>query len=350
MKPRALLLAGALAGCGHSGPFTPGDYGSDHPFAAGSPARLTYNRGDDRTPAWLPDGSAIVYSLQRLDRSDHDRCLALLPPGGGSVIREICNRDPAADGTTDAYDEPAPAPDGRLAYQRANSFPGAVVPDSAALVIASLADPLSARVLRTLPYAGADGRVRTHAYQLQWLGASSLVYVAQAATYPRPCSGCAPDTVRSGLEVARIDLANPAPQGVPNTPYASSVAAGETADVIYYTLGGDSRVYRRVLSTGADAVVHDFGAIARDVAVRGDVLVAVVGGTVSFAYDSVLGYPVQRDAGGPLYALRLSTGAVSALPTLGASYRRPAISPSGTRLVAEQVSGASVDLWLFDVP
>src|SRR5436309_1960365 len=189
----ASLLALALTGCGHSQPFRPGDYGSGQPFVPGSPRRVTYNIGDDRAPAWLPDESGFLYSFQRVDRPDRDYCLGLLPPAGA---------------------------------------------------------------------------------------------------------------------------ASPAPPAVPATLYASSVAPGGTADVIFFTLGGDSRVFRRVRSGATDSVVHDFGAagIARDVQVAGTRLVAVVGGTISFAYDSLLGYAVQRDAGGFLYLVDLETGAETVLP------------------------------------
>src|SRR5437879_277497 len=158
----AVGLALALASCGHSASFVAPGTGSDRPFAGGSPQRLTFNLGDDRAPAWLPDGSGLVYSFQRLDRPARDRCLGLLPPDVGRL--------------------------------------------------------------------GLSGN------------AASLAVI-------------------------------------PGTRFASSVAAGESADIIYYTLGGDSRVYRRVLSSGSVSVAHDFGGgIARDVQVVGSRLIAVVGG------------------------------------------------------------------------
>jgi len=126
---------------------------------------------------------------------------------------------------------------------------------------------------------------------------------------------------------------------------------GESADFIFYTLGGDSRVYRRGLSTGEVAVAHDFAAagIARDVHVVGNRLVAVVGGDVSFAYDSVLGYDVQRDRGGSLYLVDFTTGAETPLPGGTPPLRRPALSPSGKRVVAEAAAAGVADLWMFDL-
>src|SRR2546421_10331964 len=106
----------ALAGGGHSAPPAAPESGSSRPFAGGSPRRLTFNLGDDRAPAWLPDGSGLLYSLQRRDRPDRDRCLGLLPPDGGRLERPPCDANPAADDSTHVLTEPAPPPAGPLAY------------------------------------------------------------------------------------------------------------------------------------------------------------------------------------------------------------------------------------------
>ena len=76
---RAWLLLLASVGCGHTEPFSTNPPGTDAPFDAGPPARLTLNQGPDRGAAWLPDGSGILYSSQQLGRRDHDVCLALIP-------------------------------------------------------------------------------------------------------------------------------------------------------------------------------------------------------------------------------------------------------------------------------
>jgi hypothetical protein len=84
------------------------------------------------------------------------------------------------------------------------------------------------------------------------------------------------------------------PAAVPGTDLASGVSPGASADEVFYTIGGDTRVFHRVLSSGEVSVAHDFGAagIARDVHVVGRRLVAVVGGHVAFGVDPVLG-PTQ---------------------------------------------------------
>jgi len=124
-------------------------------------------------------------------------------------------------------------------------------------------------------------------------------------------------------------------------------------------------VYRRVLSTGDQSVVHDFGAagIARDVQTAGGRLTAIVGGRVHFESDAILG-PVQWDSGGFVHVVDLGTGADVALPDEQRLFRRPVLAPGGDRLVAEGYpliivgSGASADttvgragdLYLFSTP
>jgi len=352
--PRLAVLLLSLLGCEHAAPFGAESYGSNHPFQAGSPHRLTYNPGQDRAPAWLPDESGIVYSFERTDRPDRDRCLGILPPEGGQRISTICDVVPAADDSTDVFTEPATDAAGRLVYFTTSSLIRALTPASAALLLSSRAGPPTVRTLVTFPYYASDTAPRHGAAQLRWLGTDALVYVAERIGYEGHCKGCPLDSVRTGVAIDRLDL-NQTPPHVdvlPGTRFASSVAVGATSDVIYYTLGGDSRVFRRILSLGTDSTVFDFGGsgIARDVQVIGSRLVAVVGGNVSFGFDPTLGYTVQRDSGGPVHVVDLSTGADSILTPGSPAWRHPALSPSGKRLVVEAYANGTSDLWEFDLP
>ena len=137
---------------------------------------------------------------------------------------------------------------------------------------------------------------------------------------------------------------------LPGSDQASSVAVAGS-DTVYYTTNGDSRVYRLVLSTEAITVVHDFGlaGIARDVQVAGGRLVAVVGGSVSFDNDPLIG-PVQRDGGGTLYLVSLATGVQRALTSGVELFRHPALSPAGDRLVTEMITGGSSEIWAVRLP
>ncbi len=344
-----------MPGCTHDGPFVPGVYSPGVPPGAGSLVRLTYNAGLDLAPSWLPDGSGFFYTTERFDRPDRDRCLALLPAAGGTIAREICNRVPAADDSVDAFAAATVAPDGRLAYVRTSApldVGRPLAPRFTELVVATLADPHRLTVLQSFPHVGPSGRGHDGVGQLRWLSDSVLVYVGQRVAYVPPCPRCPPDTIPSGLELVRLDFGGPVPvpSMLPGSDQASSVAV-TGGDTVWFTVNGDSRVFRLVLSTDSLAVVHDFGSagIARDVQVVGNTLLAVVGGNVFFIDEPAVGL-LQRDGGGTIVAVDLSTGTETVVTPVGFLFRRIALDPNGTRLVAEFVTGATTDLWLVEVP
>jgi hypothetical protein len=330
----ALLVA---LGCGHSEPFGPERFGTDQPFNPSPPVRLTLNRGPDRRAAWLPDGSAILYSTQVLETQDDDVCLAFLPPGGGRQRGLTCELAPTGEQLTEAIESAAPASDGRLAFSVATSGISALVPQIQGLALGTVADPTQYQTLVGLPTTGSSGRMIGGVSQIHWLGGNQLLYLAELVAVQRPCNGCEYDTVRSGLEanLLPVDQAGAAPQFIPGTDFASGVSPGSSADEVYYTLAGDSRVYRRLLSTGEVTVAFDFGAagIARDIHVVGNELAAVVGGRVAFTVDPALG-PVQWDSGGTLHVVNLQDGTEAVLAGPGL-FRRPRLSPSGGAVVAE---------------
>ena len=352
------VLAGMLiAGCTHSEPFTPGTYTPGQPYSPGAVSRLTFNTGTDRTPAWLPDGSGILYSLERADRPDLDRCLGFLPPRGGTLQRVVCNTDALADDSVDSFEWPAAAADGRLAHVRASAnalgMPS-VASDYEALVLGTVDRLLETTELQRIGYTAPNGQLHQAVSHLQWLNGTTLVYLAENLAYPRTCQRCTTrDTLKWGLEIATLDVSGPTPvvTSVPGTDSASSVAVGATGDTIYYTRNGDSRVYRYALSSGQTAIVHDFGAagIARDVQVAGQRLVAVVGGSVAYFVDSVLG-PVQTDSGGWLYLVNLTAGTDSLVADTSFRFRHPALAPDGRLVVAEAVTNGRSDLWLVELP
>jgi hypothetical protein len=332
------LLLLPLFGCGHSEPFGAPPTGSDQPFNALPPVRLTLNQGPDRGAAWLPDGSGILYSAQQLGRRDNDVCLALLPPNGGSQQQLTCDLSPTGADSTDALESPAPAPDGRLAFVAAGSRIAAIPPGSVAISVSSLLSPDTHTRLKPLPYTLPDGTLHSGASQLRWLTPDVLLYLGERVDFRHTCDTCSEwDTLATGIDVVSLDVRQPGttPQRIPGTENASGVSAGGNADEVYYTLSGDSRVYRRTLSTGAVAIAHDFGAagMARDVHVVGDRMAAVVGGRVAYGIDPSFG-PTQWDSGGVLHMVDLDSGTDVVLDGPGL-FRRPQVSPSGSAVVVE---------------
>jgi hypothetical protein len=330
----------AVTACGHTEPFTPRNFDTDQPFNPSPPVQLTLNLGPDRRAAWLPDGSAILYSSQQVDTEDKDVCLAMLPPTGGRQRTRTCTFSINGNDLTESLESAAAEANGRLAYVAATSIIDAVGPDNEQLVLASLADPVTRTSLLSIPYTIPGRRTHRGISQPHWLGPDRLLYLGENVFRSTPCQGCQMDTVRSGLDAVLLSLDGASgPQAIPGTDNASGVSPGSNPDEIYYTLNGDTRVYRQVLSTGEVVVAHDFGiaGIARDVHVAGNRLAAVVGGRVHFAVDPALG-PTQWDSGGIVHIVGLSDGSNVALsgPTPLERYRRPRLSPGGTEVVAER--------------
>jgi len=349
-----VCLAGA---CTHDQPMSVGSYTPGGPFGSVVPLRLTYNPGEDLGPVWLPDGSGFFYTMERLDRDDKDRCLVLMPLAGGSIEREICDRIPAADDSVDAYSTAAIAANGGLAYVRGTASFSAgwpVTTHDQQLVVGTVADPVTVRVLlASIPYPSPSGRVHQGVAQVRWLNDTSLVYVGQQVSYPAVCMNCVlRDTLASGLEIMQLDFGSTtaALHVLPGTNQASSVTvAGH--DTLFFTINGDTRIFRYTLADSAITVVHTFGGgIARDVQVGGGRFLAVVGGHVAFTPDSITG-GVQRDSGGTIVLVDPSNGNETPLAA-GWLFRHPALAPDGKHIVAESYVGGSrsTDLWLLETP
>jgi len=321
MRIRRLLYCAALAtvACSHEQPFETPDTGSNDPFLPGSPVQLTYNPGKDLRPYWAPDGGSFFYAWERLGGPDFDRCIAEMPGSGGRNVRNICNPDPAAADSTDLFDVPSPSAEGRMLYIRGSSRPGAVAPDRSGIFIGPTTDPLSGTQVRSLPFTIPGLATVASVSNVRWLGTNSLLLLAESVDYPRACASCKPDTVVTGLALVEMDLVgqNQASfQAIPGTDGATSLDLVPTRDTVYFTLAGDTRVFRMTLPNPQPSVVHDFGALGvpRDVTVRGGRLVAVVGG---------------RDTAGPLVSVDLASGAESPF-TSGRPiwFRRPAFAPA----------------------
>ena len=342
---RLTVALGALAACEHTAPFRPEEGGGGGgPLNPGSLAQLTYSPGQDVIPAWLPDGGGFVFTAERRDRADRDRCLAFMPEGGGMISRYVCSTS-AADDTLNVFDEATMLGDS-IAYVRASTerfLPG-VGPDRQALVVAPITDPNAARVLQQIPFTTSWGETYDAISHIAWLGPGRLAFIGEHVTFQRPCRTCALDTVSVGIGIVIADITGSALvlTRMPDGDSTSSLAGSLNGDTVYFTKNGDSRVFRRTLSTAQTDTLLDFviGA-ARDVTVGNGRLAAVVGGSAGTATSS--------DRGGALF---LVTGGVqSQIGDTLSLYRRPALSPDGTRLVVGAWRGApNGDLWRFQLP
>ncbi len=330
------ILAGLVLGtaCSHTESSTTPSTAGDASFDPSPPVRLTFNSLADRGAAWLPDGSGILYSTQQEGRSDHDVCLALLPPDGRRQRRLDCDLSGYGVDSTNSIESPAPAADGRVALIEVGNVIGAATANTMTIAVAPTLDPRSSVKVQALPYTPPGEPTHFVATQLRWLDATRLVYLTGASTFVPLSPALTRDTVLSNLAAVLLDSGGGPPSVIPETDFASGVSPGQAQDEVVYTLGGDTRVFRRVLATGEVSVVHDFGAIARDVQVSGSRMTAVVGGRVAFVIDPSLG-PTQYDSGGVVHVVDFGTGTDEAFDDSSRLFRRPALSPAGDRLVAE---------------
>ncbi len=332
----ALLLL--VAACDHGAPFTPTVPTEPGPFAPGVTARLTFNGADDRTASWLPDGSAFIYSSEELESpDDHDRCLRVMPAAGGSVIRSICEKRPGHQDSTDVFQSAAVSPGGRLLYLRAVSRIGNQKSPRMELALGTLETPVPATALTPVPYFASSGKTHGLIASPAWLDDDHFVYLAQYLWYQG--STFMPDTFSTGLEIVHGTVSG---EGatltvVPGTEEASSVAVGDQPGTVIATFGGDSRVYRVDLSTGARTEIWDFGAagIARDAHLAAGKLVAIVGRSVLYQFEDAHEMFVQRDEGGDLHVVDLGSGETRVFAYVETLFRRPALSPDGSRVVVE---------------
>ncbi len=334
-----LCLALNASACNHTEPFTH-QTGSEVPFDPGPPARLTFNSANDANAAWLADGSGILYSAQQLDRADTDVCLAELPPGGGSQRRLVCDI-PGDTNSTDAAQAPAASLEGRLALLSAgNATRGGTSPSLLTLRVAPTLDASSLQTVRSLPFTPEGGVAQDYAGYLRWLTDSRLVYVGQRFRAVRLCptGQCPPDTLLYGTEVTLLDIATSPARGIAisGTAEATGVAPVADGSAVLYTLTNDTRLYRRELSSGATSVIHDFGpaGIVRDVHAAGGRVAVIVGGRVAYIDHPIAGL-TQFDSGGTLHVLDVSGENEVVLDAVDRLFRRPAVSPDGTQVLAE---------------
>lgn len=332
LRPAPWILLAALA-CGHEDPVEPGSGGASGPLVPGYPTRLTFSPRYESTPFWLPDGSGVLHSFDRILSEQFDRCLGVLPGGGGSRNYEFCATSAGSVDSLDALEGAGVSPGGRLLYQWSRSAGTRVSPTWGALVLATLAQPWDTLALTLVPYTLPGGRVHGRIARVDWLDEERAVYLGEEVLYPRACSNCTPDTVRIGREGVLVNLAGATPSLaiIPGTEDATSLAAAPGSAFLYLTRPLDARVYRLPVAGGVPEQVYDFGAlgVARDVALAGDRLYVIVGGNVTQVTVPELG-TWQSDEGGRLFVLDLGGGGAAEIPILASLLlRRPSADPTG---------------------
>lgn len=355
-RATALLL---LAACAHESPPEVSLSILDSAPDPTLPVRLTLNPGSDEGPALTPDGRRVWYSWERLDRSDHDFCLGLMPVTGGTRDPEVCHTNPPANpDSVNRYLWAAPHRDGRrVAWFRLSAGRGSPLsfPFAGEVVVAALGrDGAAARVdsIRAFPFLVAPGHFHQQPERLQWVNDSTLVYLAVLVAVEFG-HALPQDTLHSGVELGTLTIT---PSGthasyIPGTTGASGLWV--TPDgAIYFTLNGDNRIFRTGLTGATIDTVFDLGpgtVIARDPAIFDTTAYVIVDGDVAYQTLPLIG-SVQSDAGGDLW--RVTAGGTRVRLDSTLRWRHPAVSPDGRTLVVEGRDPATHlnDLYLMRFP
>jgi len=340
---RLHLLAGLflLAACEHSTVPTGPTGGEEGPFLPGIPMRLTYAAGDDRTPQWGNHSDEVLYAFDdiRVAGSTALGCVGGLPVAGGTRTFQSCPVDPVYGVASLSW--PAARSDGTLTFLR--TWVSGFMTAAELVRLPAGEGKAPVRVLQVPFFEPNAGKSMQGVAHLQWLSNDSLIFIGLGVI--RSLN----DNVESGLEIVLLDTreGSDGVSGLPGTTWASSLALGETSDTVYYTLGGDSLVYRRVRSTGVTDTVANFGSlgIARGVQVRAGRLLAVVGGDVTWGPHPSLGM-AQYDYGGPIYYIDPPSGAPTPAGNPYDKYFAPALAPDGSAVIVAQLG----DLWRITLP
>lgn len=359
-RSAALGLGALLAACSHSEPFVTGaPPGLDGPLVAGAPIRLTYNDGVDLVASFSPDGASLFYAFQPfkppapavLSRPDVDRCIGIMPPGGGTRS-EICRDDAAGLDSTDAFEQYAVGSGGMVLYGSYASRIDAPVVNTGALRLGTIDNPYPGRVLLTTPnFIG--GFSFDHFGPIRWLSATSfLVQVRDHPAWGNPYNDAKLDSFPLGVGILRGELSGTGAtfSAVPGTDSATGFDFSVAKDSIYFTRLDDARLYRLALAGGNREVVYtESGAnrrILRD-PVRIGNRIAVIGQD----YQQRLTFrinppepPYGLKPGSIVRAVGPGVGAVTTLVAATGDYHfqgqlaafgAMAASPDGCRLVIE---------------
>lgn len=197
------VVVGCLA-CDHSTPFAVDPPAPAGPWTDRPPIRLTFNPAEDRDPA--ATDSFIVFSRLELGRADRDRCLAFLPIDGGTLLRETCPGGARPDNQLDAWLQPAPTSDGRIAFVHQTSSILSLSPGVREIAIAPIDAPDSTVISRSIGGMTFEGERVLDLRQLAWVAENRVRFIAGIESLTVTPGTSVYDTVFAPLGLAQLDL------------------------------------------------------------------------------------------------------------------------------------------------
>ncbi|MES2304178.1 MAG: hypothetical protein V4558_01650 [Gemmatimonadota bacterium] len=348
-----------LTACGHSETFVTGTPpGEEGPLLAGAPTRLTYSDGVDLVSSFSPDGKSLLFSFQPfkplppvvLSRPDVDRCIGIMPASGGTR-NELCRLNTAGLDSTDAFEHAAVGGDGSLLYGAYASTVGALIVNTGALRLGTLAAPYPGRVLLATPTVTA-GLSFDHFGVIRWASPTTFfVEVHDQTVFGNPLNEVKSDTFALGVGILRGDISGNGAvfTAVAGTDSASGFDLSTAGDSLYFTRLDDVRLYSVPVAGGTRRVVYTEPNVPARRIVRDPVR---IGGRIAlvaqnYQQRNTIKWPDPPLGLAPGSTIKLvgpGDGVVSSLVattgdyyTLGAlaAFGAMAASPDGCRLIVE---------------
>jgi hypothetical protein len=330
------LSALAAAACDHTEPFDQRGPAPLGPPSTTIPRQLTFNPGDDRSPAVA--GYSIVYSRYDPGRGTRAQCVAILPVEGGTLRATYCPPAPtAADSMIGTWLEPALSPSrARIAFVWERGDPlSALGAWSHHLTVAPADSAIQGRETLIAGWASGD-RFYNTAVEPNWSGEDTVRFLAAYQQVFKVKGGGA-DRFTDTLLVPRALMAlrlsdgtvGPVPGGDSVIAYAPAADGGT-----WIVKESNPGTLLHLDPAGALTPAGAFPGVASDLAEVDARVVAAIGGTVLPWIDP-------------------ATGATGSVAAPGPVHR---IAPvQGRRLIAEveldgRDFGAPAHLWLLELP
>lgn len=353
------LAALLVAGCSHSDPGVTGLDTSDGPLDPASPSRLTYSPITDAWPGYSPDGAYLVYTFER--GGSPDRCLGVLPGGGGQRIAEVC---PLERASREGIEHGAVSPDGtQIAYTLHTGGTGDHFPSiTAALYVAPIDSVSGARKIFDL-LVNPSGAPRRWDYLLDpvWIADDEIAFIGTQVAYIPPAPFADPDTVYTGIDLATVRIGGSAPviDVIANISNAQALSYDPTNQRFAYLR--DGAVYTTARG-GSEQLAFTLPDVPGEFD-RGITGVASGGGKLWITWTTSVGIGStttrttssvsEVTAGGSLVTLATRARVTDGFAVISDQGRwgRLTAAGSGSRLAVEGIGGPTgIDIYLISLP
>ena len=275
------LLAGAvlLAACDHTAPLEYEPPEALPPASDELPLRLTFSSGADRGPA--VSGGVLAYSRMDEAAGSRERCIALMPPQGGTLLATLCPPPPPArEDSVTTWVEPVVSPDGaRIAYVHQKSPERAVLGTGRHFHIAPL-DDLTAVEFRWRPFLNLpDGRTTDALMKPSWRDSTTIRFLAARDFIPKVKGGGAErftDTTLIAQALMELDLVTSEVTVVPGADSAIAYAPAPSGGTWIVSLSDRTRLLHQAPGSSEWADVGTFSDGVLDLANVDGLAVAVL--------------------------------------------------------------------------